>query len=429
MNSSLETKGAEWRRGWPLVLAATLGMALISTPTYTMGVMMSPIEQDLGWSRVQISSGLTITSLLSITLGSIFGMAADRFGRRPFAIASSLLMCTALALFSTVQDNIVLWWIFWAVAGVAGTMASTVWASAVISRFTLSRGLALGITLSGSGIAAAIIPALGQSFIDDYGWRGAYFRLACIWAVIAVPLILAFFRDGSVKRRRGQPRVPAAAADQVGLTPREGFASAAFIKLAIGACLMTLASVAQGVNLVPIIRSQGIAQDSAAVIAGILGLASISGRIFGGFLVDRLKANFIAGGAAFMGCSLAITLLLFPGSVWAASAGVVVLGICSGAQFGAMVYLAGRHFGTRSFGVLYGAINSLIGMASGIGPVIANYVYDQTKSYDSVLLGVLPLFVCAAVIYLSLGRFPTFAKPGDPVGTVVAGASVRTATA
>jgi len=409
-----DTKWAEWRRGWTVVVAGTAGMALISVPTYTMGVMLGPIEQDLGWSRVEISFGLTLTSLASITMGSLFGMAADRIGRRPMGILSALLMCVAIALYSTVQSNITLWWAIWGLAGIAGAMSATVWAAAVMSRFTLSRGLALGLTLSGSGIAATFIPALGQSFIDGYGWRGAYLRLSGLCALIAVPLIVAFFREARDKRDPRSVRQALASAVQMGLTAREGFASASFYKLAAVGFLTTTASVGLSINLVPIMHSQGIGLKTAAVIAGILGLASVSGRIVGGIFVDRMKANLFAAGAALIGCSLAAMLLLFPGSTLAAGAGVVILGTSSGAQFGAMVYLAGRHFGTRSFGVLYGTINSLIGLAVGLGPVLANYVYDRTQSYNSVLWAIFPLLGCTAAIYLTLGRFPDFTGKDEP---------------
>ena len=55
--AALPTAAAEWRRHWPLVVATSAGMALAAMLSVCFGIVLEPMEQELGWSRAQISSG------------------------------------------------------------------------------------------------------------------------------------------------------------------------------------------------------------------------------------------------------------------------------------------------------------------------------------------------------------------------------------
>ena len=76
VNHPSETAGAEWRRHWPLVAATTGGMSLAALLTSVFGVMLGPIEEELGWTRAQISSGPAVVSMMGLVL------AAPAFQRR-----------------------------------------------------------------------------------------------------------------------------------------------------------------------------------------------------------------------------------------------------------------------------------------------------------------------------------------------------------
>lgn len=91
-----------------------------------------------------------------------------------------------------------------------------------------------------------------------------------------------------------------------------------------------------------------------------------------------------------------------------ATTGVIVYGLMGGAKIGAIAYLSSRHLGAKAFGTLYGAINSMLALAVGTAPVLANYVYDQTQSYAPVMWAAIPIMALAALVYLSLGRYPDF---------------------
>src|SRR5688572_22976344 len=118
--ASADFARSEWRANWPVVMAGTAGMSLASLATYSVGVMIVPIEEDLGWSRAQISSGPAVVSIVMICLSSVMGATIDRFGPRIMGISSAALVCTGLALLSTTNGEPWKWWLTWALLGLAG---------------------------------------------------------------------------------------------------------------------------------------------------------------------------------------------------------------------------------------------------------------------------------------------------------------------
>ena len=77
-------------------------------------------------------------------------------------------------------------------------------------------------------------------------------------------------------------------------------------------------------------------------------------------------------------------------------------------KYPGMVYLLSRHVGAKSFGTLFGTVSTAMSIAAGISPVVANHIFDVTRSYDLVLWAAIPPFVVAAVLFAALGRYPDF---------------------
>ncbi len=401
---------AEWRAHWTLVLAAAAGVSLSAVTVSSLGVMMEPLEQEFGWSRTQISLGTSLVSFIAFFLATAAGLAIDRLGARMVGIAAATLMCAGVALMSTIAGSLWQWWGLWIVVGIAAAAMPTVWLTPVSTLFSSGRGLAVAIALSGSGISTSLVPIIANRLLVDYGWRGAYLGLGVIWAIVVLPLVLLFFR-GAGKRAASKADISGqSAAALPGLTAREGFASPKFYKLALAAFLSMSAGVALILNLVPVLRYTGLTPATAATVAGVIGIATITGRLIGGWLMDRMNAGTIAALSSAGAIALPLLLLLMPGSPIAAAAGVAIYGLLGGAKVPAVAYLASRHFGARAFGTLYGAINTAIALGVGLGPLVANYVYDVTRSYTPVMWTAVPFLALAALLYLSLGAYPDFTR-------------------
>lgn len=415
----LPSARGEWRRNWKVVLAAAIGMGLLSVPTYSMGIFMKPIEAEFGWSRAAIAGGKLFGAISGLVMGPLLGWVIDRAGPRRLALVGSVLVCIVFAMLSLVGPSITSWWLLWATLSASALLIKpTVWTAGVSSLFATSRGLALAVALSGTVFASTLTPVLGHYLIENYGWRSAYVGLALIWAGLGLPMIFLFF-DSAHDRQRSALVDPAATRADIpaltGVSAREGFLSVRFAKLATAGFTATLISASFVTTLVPILVANGQKTGTAAAIAGVMGMTTVAGRMLSGYFTDRLNANYIGAGTMLMPIIASLLLLFSKASLPAAATAAILLGLTLGAKLHFVTYLTTRHFGMRSFGILFGTISGLFGLATGIGPVLLNLGYDLLGSYDVALMSTIPLALTASLLFLSLGRYPVFAPVAAPI--------------
>lgn len=398
---------SEWRQHGTLLVPSIAGIALVGVHGYSLGVMMVPLEQEFGWSRAEISAGAMILSFVSLLLSPFVGIVIDRLGPRPVAIAGVIVYTTLLSCFATTTADIGTWWLRWGLLGIAtAIIMPTVWATAINSVFIVNRGKALAVALMGTGLSSAFMPSLASALVDAVGWRGAYLAMAVVIGSIVLLLVLLFFYGAGERGGSNGEALPPRVLS--GMTARAGFRSPAFAKLAIGVFVFGVTCLALTVNAVPVLEARGLERGAAAGIAGLLGIGSIIGRLVGGVLLDRFDANRVAAISVAIPILSIGLLLLFPDSNVLAGVAMLSLGLALGAEVDACAYLAARHFGMRSFGLLFGTINGIVVFGAGAAPVVANHIYDVVGSYDPVLWATLPLCALAAFLFLSLGAYPDF---------------------
>ncbi|MEW9856691.1 MFS transporter [Novosphingobium sp. M1R2S20] len=379
-------------------------MSLAALLSAIFGVMLEPLQQEFGWSRAEISSGPAIVSMMGLFLATPAGYLIDRYGARRCGILVVLVSCSSIASMGAIGSELWHWWAAWSLFGVAGAFTSTVWMAPVSTIFVAGRGLAIAVTISGTGISTALAPAIAEYFVQNQGWRMGFVALAVLWLAVTFPLVLTF-----VPRRLAVSSSNGKAGSErplTGLTPRQGFRSPTLYVLFFASLLSAVTGIAIVLNLVPVLTSTGLERAEAIAIIGTMGLVSIVGRIAGGVLLDRFDARTIAIVASLVSLGLPLSLLLFPGNATAALVGVIAYGATGGVKMNAIVYLISVRLGARSFGLFYSLISISLSVAQGLGPLIANHIYDLSGSYTPVLWAAIPAFTASALLFVALGRDP-----------------------
>jgi len=399
----------EWRQHWPVVATTMLGYMISVIHLYSIGVMIAPLQQKFGWSRAEITSGLLIISVVVAPLAPLMGMAIDHFGPRRIALCGVTIYCASIALLSLAQPPIWTWWLLWAFVGVGNLfLAPTVWTAAITSLFSASRGLALAVSMSATGIISSGGPPLTYFLIEHCGWRTAFVLWGAVPAAIGLPLLYLFFSSAKDETRTGPIKKSSGSEVQAKVGPpfRERVKSVALLKLASAGFIMSIVSIALIVNIVPILTSFGMRPANAAAIAAIVGISQIVGRLTGGYLLDRLNARWV--GAVIM-IFLAVTCLIliaFRASIPFATVAVLIFGLSIGAEMDVLAYLAARFFGLQKFGTLYGFMVGLLTFGGGLAPVLASLSYDLSGSYLPVLWAIVPLCLLTGYLFLALGPYP-----------------------
>ena len=95
------TAAAEWRRYGILPVVAAFGYATSVIHIYGLGPYIEPIQEAFGWSRTQVTSGLTIATVINAIFCIAIGMLVDRIGPRLVGLTGVLLATGAFALMGT----------------------------------------------------------------------------------------------------------------------------------------------------------------------------------------------------------------------------------------------------------------------------------------------------------------------------------------
>lgn len=407
----------EWRRHWPLVLAAAFAFSFTSVMTASTGLFIDPWTKEFGWSRTLLSSGMSITSVTTFLFSPLFGVLIDRMGTRRMALPGLVLLAATMASLALLDGSVWMWFAIWTVYAVAALATkSTVWTAGVASAFEGGRGLALGLTLSGSAFAQAITPPLANWLINEFGWRMALVCLGLGWGGLAIVLCFFLLFDGYDASRRARAENPGATEakallhDAPGLSIAEAWRSVALWRIAISTFLIMVVTIALVVHQIPILVEIGVDRTSAAYYAGMAGLAGVAGKLVTGWLLDRYAARWV-GGLTLAATALTFVLLLVPDrSMPIIFTAMFINGYAAGTKLQIAGYLTSAYGGMKNFGAIFGTMASLIAAGSGLGPLMAGFIYDSFGNYDPYLwIGIVGTLLSAVLIF-GLPGYPEWVK-------------------
>lgn len=394
----------EFKNGWRPLTAATIGAGcgITSIPFYTHGVFVVPIAAEMGWGRGATQFAFTLLMLSTIICAPLIGILLDRLGARKVGLLSIPLLGATFAGLSLATEMIWTYYLAWVVMAVlaAGTLPVT-WTRAVTTWFDDKRGLALGITMSGTGIAAALAPMTASWLITTFDWQTAYRMLGLIIVLIGLPVVALWFREAGVSDRAVKSGL-----QLWGDTPQAAYRQARFWVLAASLLLVSTGIAGVISNLVPLLQDRGLSVVDAASYAGLVGVAVIVGRLVTGYLLDKVWAPAIA--AVFLSAPAVSCVILTssdPANAWIAFAAFTV-GFAAGAELDIIAYLTSRYFGLLHYGAIYGTQFAFFAMGAGLGPPAFGFVFDFTSSYNPILWISGGLFLAGGTVLLLMGPYP-----------------------
>lgn len=395
-------KAAEFRRGWRIVLASAFGAGTGAIPIafYSFGALIDPLSKAFGWSRADITAAPLFLTVGGLLAGVLAGAAADRFGARPVVLISQVALVIGFAAFALMPPSLPAFYLGYAMLAIlgAGTMTMT-WSRAVTGWFVAGRGLALGLSLIGTGLIGALLPTYVNWLVAGYGWQGAYVGLAALPLLLGLPLTLAFFYEPEAAGAAG---AAAPARDAAGHEFGEALGTRCFWQMALSLSVVAIAISAINVHAVPLLTDRGIDAGTAAALAGLVGLSVTAGRLVSGFLLDYIRGPVVAF-AMFGLPALACLLLAGAGdNLWLCGIAIAIVGLAAGAEHDIAAYLCARYFGRRHYGKVYGLLYTLYGVGAGLGPLVAGWAVDAAGDYRLALHGGSAMFAIAAALILTL---------------------------
>lgn len=397
--------------GW-LVVAAAFAVTFVGFGSaYTFSAFIEPLQREFGASRGAVSLVFSLAGCLYFALGIVSGPLADRWGARRLAVAGMLMVGAGLAM-ASVARTIVEVYVAYGVGVGLGVGCAYVPAVGAVQRwFVKRRGLASGLAVSGIGVGTLVMPPLATLLIDSLGWRGAYLALGALGAVLGAGAALLLENDPRDRGLApdGEPRLAPghAASPSADVSVRDAVRTRQFVSL-YAACLISSFGVfVPFVHLVPHAQDLGIAQNSAVLLLGAIGIGSTAGRFVLGGLADRMgRRRFLL--AMFIAMAMALLIWAMATGFWTLAAFAFLFGACYGGWVAVLPAVVMDWFGGRSVSGIIGVLYTSVAVGTLIGPSAAGFAFDASRTYTlPILAAVCANLVAAGILWLaSRGGMP-----------------------
>jgi len=275
--------------------------------------------------------------------------------------------------------------------------------------FDRTRGRAMGIAYLGIGIGGAIVPLLAKWMTDHLGWRGSLQALGVLIVLVAFPLAY-FVREAPADAPEARKRQPSPSIAGILRSP-------AFYLLALGS-MCSIAAVGGTNQHLKLLLSvdRGYTQGDAARIISLVLTVSIVGRLFMGWLADRVPRKYVMLTIYLLVAGAIPLLLVRPtGSTMYVFATVFGLGL--GGEYLIIPLMAAELFGVRVLGRVMGIVLTADGVAEATAPMLVGYLRDRTGSYNIGFITLVAAALVGAVAIAFLPRRGTAAASTEQLAT------------
>jgi MFS family permease len=372
---------------------------------YAYGVFLVALLREFGWSRSVLAGAFSVFTLVHGGMSAPLGWLVARLGPRRLVLAGSAVLGCGLVLDSLVQRPWHLYLTFGVVTAVGVACAGWVPAVMLVQRWYPARfGTALGVTGAGIGLGIAVIVPACQSMIDLVGWRWAFRIVAAVAVAWIVPATIWIVRESPPTPAEARSAAPAGRDSDATLA--DVLRTRGFWLLVAMQLLMSFANQMLLVHQVAYLVDVGIPTLVAASVVGVIGIASIVGKVGGGFTGDVVgrRAAYTIGASCVM-ASMGVLLLV---AVWPRPAWAYVYGLLIGVGYAAPSALSPAIISdvvrTRHFGTIFGVLQIAGALGAAAGPWVAGRVFDATGGYA-------PAFSLAVVAALAAVTAVWLARP------------------
>ena len=352
-------------------------------PLYIQKVGDLSIKEAAFWAGIA-ASGLGVAMFF---ISPVWGILADRFGRKPMVLRSMFGGAVVLTLMAFVPNVWVIVILRWFQGLLTGSVAAiTALASGIAPRERTS--FAMGIVMLAVFGGQSIGPIIGGFVADKMGYQVTFY-MSGVFLVLGGTIVLLFLKEGF--QRPPQSKI----------NPFQGMLRLSMSRQMLPLlAIMCFMSVGQAmVNPIISLRVKeiivaGKAATTSGLIFSLMGVMAAISSLVGGRLGQRISLPKIM---AF--CIFGIGLLYLP-LMWAATIGVfavflILTGLLRGGQATSTNSLIGSSVTKEEQGIAYGLAQSANALGGGLGPLIGGGL--------ATFIGLRPIFVVSAGIFITSG--------------------------
>jgi MFS family permease len=400
-------------RKWWLVIAGCITHAVNTGFSYFgMSAFFPSFEREFGWSRTAISGAFSLARIEAGLLGPIEGYLTDRVGAHRMLFIGLVLCTLGFMALSWVDSLPMLYAVIILGIVLGSSLGYNMPISVIIAKvFRERRSLAFGIFRMGPGISGPLVPLVGW-MIGLWGWRTAALVSAVI--IFAVGLPVAWFihkiylQEEATISNTSNSKTHSPSARHVLNDPQFTLSEAVRLKafwfLSTAMALRHMVTEGVSVHFVILLVDRGWSTAAASTLLGISALIGAPARLGMGWLGDLLDKRKLMLGLL---CALSVSVLLmgYTAEALIFTPCMIVYSLAYGGLASLQEPIRADYFGTKAFATIQGMSRSVQTLGTFVGPVLAGFLYDVTRSY-TIAFGIFAFVSLAAMALMFAAKQP-----------------------
>lgn len=376
-----------------LILAAAVLTNLSIGIGYAWSVFQAAlleINASNGWQLSQTAFAYSLSFVMVPVAMIIIGPKIDANGPKKYVLLSGILFGSGMFLTGFANSIPFLYITYGIISGLGIGMGYGAATSVAVKWFPDKKGLAGGLAVAGFGSGPILFSPIIRSIISSVG---VYHTFKILGAILLVVITLAslVMEKAPVAEQATQTTVPTGKNYKQML--REVNFWILWVLFTLG-CVGGVMTIGVASNIVTTYNL-----GDAVLVVMLLSLANTLGRVFWGFVSDRI-GRYLTVVIIFLVTALGAFLLLNSLSFGAISGvvGIIFIGLSYGGLLGTFPGITVDNWGAQFAGSNYGWMFTGFGVAAISAPVIAAKIKEATGSYEMALMMVIAMAIFGAAL-------------------------------
>ena len=406
--------------GWWIVLVMFLSAAFGgATIWYGFTALFDPLIAEFAWSYTAISVAASLRGAEFGLMDVVIGFLVDRISSRRIVFFGSILIGIGWLLLSLINSLTTFYIAFFIISAGATGISSVVFFATIARWFRKHLGLALGLASAGFGAGGFAVPFVVY-LLDLVGFR----MTAVIYGILAFivgglttyvmrnrPEDVGLSPDGVVlseenntseytKNQKAELSVPSQDYSFKEAISKPTFWIITYISFVNSFCIIMVAT-----HVMPYLEHIGYSRYVASIVAMMIPVTSIGGRLGVGWLSDFTDRKLIML-LTTVGALIGLVLFLYANLSFLLIAFVLLFGISYGGINVIRAAILGDYYGRRNVGSLIGLCLGIAALGGIGGPLLAGRIFDTTNSYTLAWLIIIGLLLVGVPLLLTIKRPP-----------------------
>ena len=385
-----------------ILAGAAVMLSLAMGMRQSLGLFQPQMIRDVGVSAAQFSLAIAIQNIVWGLTQPFMGMAADRWGARPVAVAGVLTYAAGIGLAIVAQSAWVLSLGIGLCIGLALSCTASNIAMSVTSRTVrpARRSVAMGAVSAFGSIGLVLAAPLAQSLLSSQGWQVALIAFLGLAAVMLPAALMAGAADRIAVETTG-------VAQSIGEAVREAARHPGYLVMAVAFFVCGLQLVFLTTHLPTYLEICGMDPGLGAQALAAIGLFNVAGSYLFGWLGGRYSKRALLGGIYVLRSFFMIAFFVAPPTptstlVFAAAMGTLWLGVVPLVS-GLVVHL----FGVRYMATLAGIAFFSHQLGSFLGAYGGGVIYSALGSYEWAWKGAVAIGIAAGLFQMTMNVRPS----------------------